>query len=50
MVNNFSVILGRLLGLTSTILSNGDEVSCSRTQHHATGEDCIRDLAIKSLT
>ena len=30
-VNNFSVILGRLPGLTG--LRNGDKRSCSRTQH-----------------
>ena len=35
-VNNFSV------------LSNWDEVSCSRTQHRAPGEDRTRDLAIES--
>ena len=30
------------------VLSDGVEVSCSRTQHHAPGEDRTRDLAIKS--
>ena len=30
------------------VLSNGDEVSCSRTQHLASGEIRTRDLAIKS--
>ena len=39
----FSVILGRLLG-------NGDEVSCSKTQPRAPGEDRTRDLAIVSPT
>ena len=43
-VNNFSVILGRL-----PVLSNGDDVSCSRKQHRAPGEDRSPDLAIKSL-
>ena len=30
------------------VLSNEDEVSCSRTQHHAPGEIPTCDLAIKS--
>ena len=33
------------LGFTSTI-SNEDEVTCSRTQHRAPGEDRTHDLAI----
>ena len=33
---------------TASGLSNGDEVSCSRTQHRAPDEDRTRDLAIKS--
>ena len=32
------------------VLINGDEVSCSRTQHHAPDEDRTCDLAIKSPT
>ena len=32
------------------VLSNGNEVSCSRTQHRAPAEDQTHDLAIKSLT
>ena len=32
------------------VLSNEDEVSCSRTQHGAPGEIRTRDLAIKSPT
>ena len=32
------------------VLSNEDEVSCSRTQQRAPGEDQIRNLAIKSPT
>ena len=31
------------------VLSNEDEVSCSRTQHRATGEIQTRDLVLKSL-
>ena len=31
------------------VLSNEDGVSCSRTQHHASGEIRTRDLVIKSL-
>ena len=30
------------------VLSNEDKVSCSRTQHNATGEILTLDLAIKS--
>ena len=32
------------------VLRNGNEVSCSRTQHHAPGEIRTRDLAFKSPT
>ena len=32
------------------VLSNGDEVFCSRTQHRAPGEDLTHNLAIKRLT
>ena len=31
-----------------SVLSNRDEVSCSRTQHRAPDEDRTRDLAIES--
>ena len=31
------------------VLSNGDEVSCSRTQHRAHGENQTCDIGIKSL-
>ena len=47
-VNNFSVILGWIPGYS--VLSNGDEESCSRTEHHAPGEDRTHNLAIKNLT
>ena len=36
-VNNFSVMLGRL-SRGGPVLSNEDEVSCSRTQHPTPGE------------
>ena len=50
-VNNFSVILGRLPGFNQySVLSNGDEVSCSRTQHCAPCEDQTCNLAIKRPT
>ena len=32
------------------VLSNGDEASCSRTQHRAPGEVRTRNLTIKSPT
>ena len=35
---HFSVMSGRFLWLNQNYISNEDEVSCSRTQHSATGE------------
>ena len=46
-VNNFSVMSGRFPEF-EPILSNEDEVSCSRTQHRAPGEVRTRDIGIKS--
>ena len=46
-VNNFSIMSGVFPGLEPA-LSNEEEVSCSRAQHHTTGEIRTRDHAIKS--
>ena len=46
-VNNFSVISG-CFPQVEPVLSNEDEVSCSRTQNHAPGGIRTHDLAIKS--
>ena len=37
-------------GTESTLISNGDEVSCTRTQHRAPSEDRTHDLAIRNPT
>ena len=47
LVNNFFSHFGTA-SCVLPVLSNGDEVSCSRTQHRAPGKDRTRNLAIKS--
>ena len=48
-VNNFFSHFG-MASWVKPVLSNGDEVSCSKTQFRAPGEDRTRDLAIKRPT
>ena len=43
-----SVIHARTFSLVEPVLSNEDKVSCSRTQHHASGEIRTHRLVIKS--
>ena len=48
-VNNFFSCVGKF-SWVEPVLSNGYEVSCSRTQNHAPGDIQTRDLAIESPT